>query len=63
MIVVAHRISSARRADEILLLDGAGVCRGTHDELVATSAMYADLVGRWAHPDAPRISEVAGASV
>jgi ABC-type multidrug transport system fused ATPase/permease subunit len=47
LIVIAHRISSARRAERILLLDGDSVHIGTHDELLRTSALYADLVGHW----------------
>lgn len=47
LIVVAHRISSARRAQRILLLDGDRVHLGTHDELLDASALYADLVGHW----------------
>ncbi|MCK2244160.1 MULTISPECIES: ABC transporter ATP-binding protein [unclassified Crossiella] len=49
VIVIAHRISSARRADRVLLLDGQAAYLGTHHELVATSARYADLVGHWDH--------------
>jgi ATP-binding cassette subfamily C protein len=63
LIVVAHRISSARRADEVLVMDGRAVVRGTHDELVERSEMYADLVGHWAHPMTSRISVLPGASV
>ncbi|MFH8569491.1 ATP-binding cassette domain-containing protein [Streptomyces sp. NPDC017993] len=47
VIVVAHRISSARRADRILVLDGVHAACGTHDELLSRSALYRDLVGRW----------------
>jgi ABC-type multidrug transport system fused ATPase/permease subunit len=47
LIVIAHHISSARRASRILLLDGDSVHIGTHDELLRTSALYADLVGHW----------------
>jgi len=47
LLVIAHRISSARRADLILLLDGDSVHLGTHDELMRTSVLYADLVGHW----------------
>ncbi|MFG2894380.1 ATP-binding cassette domain-containing protein [Streptomyces sp. NPDC048248] len=47
VIVVAHRISSARRADRILVLDGTRATCGTHDELLVRSALYRDLVGRW----------------
>jgi ATP-binding cassette subfamily C protein len=47
VIAVAHRISSARRADRILLLDGNRPHLGTHAELMANSPHYADLVGHW----------------
>lgn len=54
LVVVAHRISSARRADRILVMDGAHTDCGTHEELLARSALYRDLAGSWAegaHPD------------
>jgi ATP-binding cassette subfamily C protein len=47
LIVVAHRISSARRADRILLLDDDGSQQGTHADLLSCSERYADLVGWW----------------
>ncbi|QES46899.1 ABC transporter ATP-binding protein [Streptomyces venezuelae] len=49
LVVVAHRISSALRADRVLLLDGAAhaVC-GTHEELRERSPAYRDLAGLWA---------------
>lgn len=47
LVVVAHRISSALRADRILLLDGGAVVAGTHRELMARSGHYRDLVGHW----------------
>ncbi|TJZ54274.1 ABC transporter ATP-binding protein [Streptomyces piniterrae] len=47
LIVCAHRISSALRADRILVLDGARADLGTHEELMAGSALYRDLVGHW----------------
>ncbi|MGW2635905.1 ATP-binding cassette domain-containing protein [Streptomyces sp. NPDC001348] len=47
LVVVAHRISSARRADRILVLDGRRTAYGTHDELLGTSPLYRDLVGGW----------------
>ncbi|GGO76720.1 ATP-binding cassette domain-containing protein [Nonomuraea cavernae] len=47
LVVVAHRITSARRAGRVLLMDGGRVQAGTHDELVRTSSLYADLVGHW----------------
>ena len=43
-VVIAHRLSTVRRADQILVVDeGAIVERGTHDELLARGGVYADL--------------------
>ena len=43
-IVVSHRISTVRGADQILVLDrGRVVERGTHAELLARGGLYADL--------------------
>jgi ATP-binding cassette, subfamily B, multidrug efflux pump len=45
MIVVAQRVSTIVDADEILVLeDGVVVGRGTHDELLQSSAEYAEIV-------------------
>lgn len=49
LIVVAHRLSSARRADRVLVLDGTTPRFGTHEELLTDSALYRDLVGHWQH--------------
>ncbi len=43
-IIVSHRISTVRSADQILVLaDGRIVERGTHDQLVAANGTYAEL--------------------
>jgi ATP-binding cassette subfamily C protein len=47
LIVIAHRISSALRAQRILVLDGTEVLHGTHEDLLERSALYRDLVGHW----------------
>ena len=46
-IVIAHRLSTVRNADLIVVLDeGRVVETGTHDTLLATGGLYAQLVSR-----------------
>ncbi|MEU7721954.1 ATP-binding cassette domain-containing protein [Streptomyces tibetensis] len=47
LVVVAHRISSARRAGHVLVMDGRSTAYGGHEELLRSSALYRDLVGSW----------------
>jgi ATP-binding cassette subfamily B protein len=41
-IVIAHRLSTVRSADRIIVLDNAVIAeQGTHDELVTADGLYA----------------------
>ena len=47
-IVVAHRLSTVRRADRIAVIDHGRLAElGTHDELVALGGRYAALASAW----------------
>jgi ATP-binding cassette subfamily B protein len=49
--VIAHRLSTVKRADLILVMDqGQIVARGTHVELLQTSALYAEIYQRQLRP-------------
>ena len=44
VIVVAHRLSTVKNADEIVVIDSRGIVeRGTHEELMALGGEYSEL--------------------
>ncbi|MFD5463521.1 ATP-binding cassette domain-containing protein [Kitasatospora sp. NPDC127059] len=47
LVVVAHRIGSALRADRVLLLDGGHGLSARHGDLQVLSPFYRELVGHW----------------
>jgi ATP-binding cassette subfamily B protein len=49
VIVIAHRLSTAERADRVAVVDEGRLLElGTHDELLAHGGRYAALYGSWA---------------
>jgi ATP-binding cassette subfamily C protein len=69
LVVVAHRISSARRAGKVLVMDGQRLDLGDHEDLMERSSLYRDLIGSWSRAgsqpplplgDADGVDAVAG---
>src|SRR4051812_33995790 len=61
-LVIAHRLSTVREADQILVVDdGRIVERGTHESLVAARGLYAELYRTQfeGQPD-PRVEDITG---
>ncbi|MDE6001276.1 MAG: multidrug ABC transporter ATP-binding protein, partial [Clostridia bacterium] len=43
-LVVAHRLSTVKNADEIIVINQDGICeRGTHAQLLAKNGIYKKL--------------------
>lgn len=59
-VVIAHRLSTAARADRILVMDdGRLVEDGSHDVLVAAGGVYAGLYASWLDATATTGADVA----
>jgi ATP-binding cassette subfamily B protein len=56
--VIAHRLSTVRAADRIMVIDkGRIVAEGTHEQLLAISPLYARLAAQLTVPRTPLLSQ------
>ncbi|MEY9996244.1 ATP-binding cassette subfamily B protein [Streptomyces sp. V4I8] len=61
-IVIAHRLSTVRAADQILVVEGGRIVeRGTHDALLAAGGRYAELYRTQFEQGAGEVAENMGA--
>ncbi|MBO5144635.1 MAG: ABC transporter ATP-binding protein [Lachnospiraceae bacterium] len=58
-LIIAHRISAVRHADQILVLENGAIAeRGTHDELLARKGLYyATYVSQYGNPSDTLIAD------
>ncbi|WP_020669540.1 ATP-binding cassette domain-containing protein [Amycolatopsis nigrescens] len=50
LVVIAHRLTSALRANRVLVMDGNATLLGSHDELLTSSPRYAAMMLAWTTP-------------
>ena len=63
VVVIAHRLTTAARADEVAVIDGGRLLEiGTHDALLAREGTYAALYSSWAGSHSASLAEPSPAA-
>ncbi|MDR1001110.1 MAG: ABC transporter ATP-binding protein/permease [Clostridiales bacterium] len=63
VIMIAHRLSTVRGADQIIVIDGGRVVqRGAHDGLLLQGGRYGDMWRVYTHASSWRLSKIKGAN-
>jgi len=61
VLVIAHRLGTIRKADNIIVLkDGVAAEQGTHEELMAKKGIYADMWNMQLHSTSPTRKNLGG---